>query len=239
MDGCAAVIHLTGIIRELGAATFENIHVLGTRNVAATARNAGIKRFLHISALGTRPNAASRYHQTKWAAEEIIRASGLDHSIFRPSVIYGRNDEFVNLFARISRFSPVVPVFGGRTKLQPVPVADVGRCFANALTEPEAIGRTFDLCGKDVLSVGEIIDAILQATGRRRLKMSVPMFAARLQALAFEAIFPGVFGKAPPLTRDQLLMLGEDNVGDAGPANKLFKLNPVSFREGIAEFLNG
>ena len=107
-----AVIHLVGIISEVGRSTFEDIHISGTRNIVMTAQKAGIKRFVHMSALGARPNSVSRYHQSKWTAEEIVRGSGLDYTLFRPSIIYGPGDHFVNLFARMARFSPVLPVMG-------------------------------------------------------------------------------------------------------------------------------
>ena len=112
LAGTDAVIHLVGIISEVGDSTFENVHTRGTRNMVAAAQQAGVRRFVHMSALGTRPNAASRYHQSKWAAEEMVRHSGLEFTIFRPSLIYGPQDQFINLFAKIIRLSPVVPLLG-------------------------------------------------------------------------------------------------------------------------------
>ncbi len=233
-----AVIHLVGIISEVGVNTFENVHTRGTRNLVATAQQAGVKRFVHMSALGVRADAASRYHQSKWAAEEIVRRSGLDFTIFRPSIIYGPKDHFVNLFAKMSRFSPVLPVMGsGRSKLQPIPVADVATCFVKSLNEPAAIGQSYDLCGKDILTFEEVLDVILQVTGRRRWKIHVPMRLAQMQAALLEFIFPRLLGKAPPLNRDQLIMLREDNTGNPIPANDLFGLKPKSFKEGIASYL--
>lgn len=233
-----AVIHLVGIISEMGRNTFENVHTLGTRNIVAAAREAGVKRFVHMSALGTRPDSAARYHRSKWAAEEIVRGSGLDWTIFRPSIIYGPKDHFVNLFAKITRFSPVLPVIGdGQSKLQPVPVTDVAACFVKVLVEPKSIGRTFDLCGADILSFEEVLDAIMDVMGRKRGKLHLPPALARFQASLFEFIFPALLRKASPLNRDQLVMLGEDNVGNAQPANELFGLKPVSFRDGIAGYL--
>jgi NADH dehydrogenase len=238
LDNIDAVIHLVGIISENGSSTFENIHVRGAENILAAAKTAGVKRFVHMSALGVRPDAPARYHRTKWEAEEFVRVSGLDFTIFRPSIIYGPHDHFVNLFARISRFSPILPVMGsGKSKMQPVPVADVATCFVQALTEPKAIGQTFDLCGADALSFNRILDAILRVTGRDRLKLHVPMFLARLQAALLESIFPWLLGEAPPLNRDQLIMLNEDNVGNPQPAQELFGLKPIPFREGIAAYL--
>ena len=114
-----------------------------------------------MSALGTRPNAASRYHQTKWAAEELVRHSGLDFTIFRPSLIYGPQDQFINLFARIIRLSPVVPLMGNpRARFQPVSVEAVAAAFAGSLGEPKSIGQTYDLCGPEALTLSEIVDQI-------------------------------------------------------------------------------
>src|SRR5207249_9440606 len=109
LSGMEAGIHLVGIISEVGQSTFENVHTRGTQNMVAAAQRAGVRRFVQMSALGTRPKAASRYHQTKWAAEEAVRRSGLDFTIFRPSLIYGPQDQFVNLFARIIHRSPILP----------------------------------------------------------------------------------------------------------------------------------
>jgi len=238
LAGVDAVIHLVGIISEAGRSTFENIHTRGTENVVAATRAAGVKRLAHMSALGTRPNAASRYHQTKWAAEEIIRRSGLAWTIFRPSIIHGANDGFVNLFARTSRLSPWLPVMGsGESKFQPVPVEVVAACFVKSLSEPRAIGQTYDLCGTEVLTLEQILDLILIVTGRRRWKLHLPWWLVRAQAAFLEGVFPRLLGKPPPLNRDQLIMLREDNVGDPEPAMELFGLRPGPFREGIGRYL--
>ena len=238
MGGCDAVIHLVGIISEVGEQTFENIHTRLTEKIVHAAKQAGVRRFVHMSALGARSNAVARYHQTKWMAEEIVRASGLDWTIFRPSIIYGPGDAFVNLFARLSRFSPVVPlVGGGHSRFQPISVENVARCFVAALTEPQAIGRTFDLCGGERLTLREIVEAILSATRRRRWKLPLPFSLAHAQATAAEFLFERVLGKPPPLNRDQLVLLREDNVGDANTANELFGLIHERFATGIGRYL--
>jgi len=237
-QGMDAVVHLVGIISEIGENTFENIHTRGTKNVVTAARDAGVKRFIQMSALGTRPNAAARYHQSKWAAEEIVRSSGLDWTIFRPSIIYGPGDQFVNRFAGMARFSPVMPVIGdGKVKLQPIPVGDVAICFVKAINERQSIGQTYDLCGGDVLTLEAVMDAIMDVTGRKRLKLRIPPGLAWFQAAMLEFVFCRLRGKASPLNRDQLVMLREDNVGNPEPANALFDLKPTGFREGIASYL--
>jgi NADH dehydrogenase len=236
--GVEAVIHLVGIISEFGEQTFENVHVRGTQNVVSAAQQAGAKRFVHMSALGTRPNAVARYHKTKWAAEEIVRGSGLDWTIFRPSIIYGPGDGFVNLFAKIIRRSPIVPIMGdGESKFQPVTVESVATAFVKALAEPRAVHQTFDLCGAEVFTLNEIVDAILAVMQRRRLKLHVPLAAARFQAALLEFVYPKVLRKAAPLNRDQLRMLQEDNTGETRAATDLFGLNHPPFRQGIARYL--
>jgi uncharacterized protein YbjT (DUF2867 family) len=234
-----AVIHLVGIISELGENTFENVHVRGTRNMVAAAQRAGVRRFLHMSALGTRPDAKSRYHQSKWAAEELVRQSGLESTIFRPSLIYGPQDQFINLFARIVRLSPLVPLLGSpRARFQPVPVEVVAAAFVGALQERGSIGQTYDLCGAETLTLAEIVDRIQAVLGKRRLKVRLPRSLAYCQAACMELVFPHLLQKAPPLNRDQLVMLQEDNVGNPAPANELFGLKPALLREGIAKYLN-
>jgi uncharacterized protein YbjT (DUF2867 family) len=236
--GCDAVIHLVGIISEIGLQTYERVHTEGTRNMLAAATAGGVSRWIQMSALGTRPDAVARYHRSKWAAEEAVRASGLAWTIFRPSLIYGPGDGFVNLFARMSRWSPVLPVMGsGQGLLQPVAVGDVARCFVAALTQPASVGRIYDLCGRERLSFKAVLDEILAATGRRRLKLHLPLPLARQQAALLEWVFPTLLRQAPPLNRDQLLMLAEDNVGDPNPAAHDFGFEPMSFRAGIRRFL--
>jgi NADH dehydrogenase len=238
VNGMEAVIHLVGIISEVGESTFENVHTRGTGNIVAAARRAGVRRFVHMSALGTRPAAASRYHQTKWAAEELVRHSGLDFTIFRPSLIYGPEDQFVNLFARIIQLSPVVPLMGSpRARFQPVSVEAVAAAFVRSLGEPESAGWTYDLCGPEALTLSEIVDRVLGVLRKRRLKLQVPPGLASGQAVLLEFVFRRLLRRASPLNRDQLIMLQEDNLGNPQPANELFGLKPVPVREGIAKYL--
>ncbi|HRI14868.1 MAG TPA: complex I NDUFA9 subunit family protein [Verrucomicrobiota bacterium] len=233
-----AIIHLVGIIGEVGPQTFERVHATGTANAVHAARAAGITRFLHMSALGTRPNAVSRYHQSKWAAEESVRRSGLRWTIFRPSLIYGPEDHFTTLFARIARWSPFLPVMGtGAGLLQPVAVEEVARCFVAALAVPNSIGQTYDLGGPDRLSFTQVLETLTSVMGLRRWQLRIPLTLARLQAAMLEAIFPRLLGSASPLSRDQLTMLQEDNVGDPDPAQRTFGMVSVDFRNGLKRYL--
>jgi NADH dehydrogenase len=114
----------------------------------------------------------------------------------------------------------------------------VARCFVGALTEPRSVGQTLDVCGPERLSFNEVLDIILRVLGKRRLKLHLPLPLARLQAALFERAFPLVLRQAPPLNRDQLLMLQEDNVGNPQPALEFFQLTQKPFAEGIAAYLN-
>jgi len=238
LDGVDAVVHLVGIISEIGQNTFENIHTRGTKNMVEAARASGVKRFVQMSALGVRSDAVSRYHKSKWVAEEIVRRSGLDFTIFRPSIIYGAGDQFVNLFARMSRWSPILPVMGtGEGTLQPVRVEDVAQCFVNSLMDSRAVGQTYDLCGPEILTMPEILKTICAVKGRRRIQLCIPLFAARSLAVLLETVFPLLLRKAPPLNRDQLVMIEEKTIGDRRLAGEHFKIAPLRFRDGIEKYL--
>lgn len=233
MQGAKCVIHLVGIIHEQKESTFERAHTQATQHVVNEAKKAGVKRFLHMSALGTRENARSRYHQTKWAAEGYVRKSGLAWTIFRPSVIYGPKDISVNTLVKVMRRLPFVPVLGnGNTKIQPISVENVARAFVAATRNDNSIGRTYDLCGPEAFTWNELYDKLQSILGSRKPKLHLPLPLARIQAAFLERILPN-----PPFTRDQLLMLQEDNVGDAGPAVRDFLLEHEKFEEAAARYL--
>lgn len=233
MEGIDQVIHLVGILFENQKAQFKQIHVTGTENVMEAAQKAGVKRYLHVSALGTRPNARSRYHQTKWQAEQCVRQSGLHYTIFRPSVIFGQRDDFTNQFARMARFSPVVPILGdGRAKMQPIWVEDVAHCLVHALDDPTTVGETFELGGPEQLTFREIMDAILRATGKARLKLRLPFPLLKFNATILERLL-----SHPPITTDQLLMAQENNVCANDLDWQRFDVTPRRFQDGIQDYL--
>ena len=170
--------------------------------------------------------------------EEIVRGSGLDYTVFRPSLIFGPRDMFVNLFAKIIRFSPIVPILARRDAIfQPVAIEAVATAFVKSITVVESIGKAFELVGPETFTMSQIIDQILAVMKRRRFKVHIPSALAGFQAGFLEFLFPKVLRKAAPLNRDQLIMLQEDNVGNAELANELFGLDPVSFRKGIGRYL--
>jgi uncharacterized protein YbjT (DUF2867 family) len=235
MDGCDAVIHLVGIIREHPAigVTFERVHTQGTINVLEAAAAVGARRYVHMSALGTRSGARSRYHQTKWAAEEAVRASPVPWTIFRPSIIYGRGDGFVSVLARMLQRLPVVPIIGaGRQRLQPVPVAHVAQGFVRALSIDASVKHTYDVGGPEPVTMVDLIDRVAAAMGRRRpIKAHVPLGLVRTVTRALYRF------SDYPLTPDQLLMLEEENTCEPGPFYETFGLAPVPLDTGLAAML--
>ncbi len=235
LEGSDAVIHLVGIIREFPGRgiTYERLILQGTRHVLEAARAAGVSRHLQMSALGTRPGAVSSYHRTKWEAEEAVRSSGLQWTIFRPSIIFGPEDAFVNMLAKMIRLLPVVPVIGdGRYRLQPVAVEDVALGFVRALLLETTVGHTYSVAGPEPYEFNRLLDLIGEALGRRRVrKLHQPIGLMRLLVRGFQRL------PFFPLTLDQLTMLEEENVADPTPFGRAFGIALTSFPDGIRRYL--
>jgi NADH dehydrogenase len=231
VEGAAAVVHLVGIIVEVGRQTFERVHAAGTTSVVNAARAAGVRRFVHMSALGARAEAAATaYHRTKAAGEEAVRASGLSHAIVRPSLVAGRGNEALGMMVNMLRLSPVVPVIGdGRYQMQPVHADDVAEVFATAVERPDLVG-TFDVAGPAKLTYHQMLDELEEALGVRRRRVSVPVGVVRFAALA-GTVLPGL----APITPDQLCMLLEGNVTDHNAIHEVFGVAPRGFAEAARE----
>jgi uncharacterized protein YbjT (DUF2867 family) len=229
-EGVEAVIHLVAIIRG-SSADFERVMSQGTRNVVAAAQEAGVRRFVLASALGLdeRTKDAVPYFKAKWQMEEAVRASGLEHVIFRPSFVFGRDGGVLPTFVRLARFAPVTPIVGpGRQRLQPIWVEDLAEYYALALTEPVATNRTFELGGPDAVSWNEFWERLKRVLGVRRPSVHIPFGAMRVQATLTERL-PGA-----PVTRDQLTMLElGDNVVTDPSAVETFQLPLVPLDEQL------
>ncbi len=234
MKGCDAIINLVGIIREFPARgiTFERLHLNATSSMVQSAQHAGVLRYLQMSALGTRIDAVSMYHRTKWRAEEIVRSSSLAWTIFRPSLIFGPGDSFVNMLAGNLKLAPVMPTMGdGNYRLQPIHVTDTARCFADALDMPETIGKAYELCGEDRLTYRELLDAISEAMGKSHpFKPALPLSVMKPVIKALEGF------RVFPITTDQLQMLLEENICN-GCWRETFNFQPIRFSDGIRGYL--
>lgn len=235
MSGCDTVVHLVGIIREERAtvSTFERVHTQGTINVLEAAAATGVRRYVHMSALGARPGARSRYHQSKWAAEEAVRACPIPWTIFRPSIIYGRGDQFVTMLAAMIRRYPVVPVIGrGQQRLQPVPVERVAEAFVRAVELEATVKQTYEVGGPEAVTMVQLLDLIGAALGRSRVRrIHIPLGIIRPASRLLHRL-PGF-----PLTPDQLVMLEEDNICDPQPFYSAFGLSPVPLAIGLRAML--
>ncbi len=233
MAGCDAVIHLVGIILEVKGATFERIHHQGTENVVEAAKSNGVRRFIHMSALGTRPKAVAEYHKTKWKGEEVVRASGIPWVILRPSIIYGQGDGFTTQMLDLMRRAPRRPIVGsGRYPVQPIFIEDVVDCAVQALANDAALGREIPLGGPRAMPIEKMLDALAAAAGIHKRKIHVPYWFMYLNAALLE-----LFLSRPPVTRGQLIMMREGSACDTAPMLAAFKVKHWTLEEGLKTFL--
>jgi NADH dehydrogenase len=221
-----AVVNLVGILHEKDGATFDRVHVELTRNVVAACKAVGVRRLVHMSALNADPGGPSRYLRSKGQAAAIVAASGLDWTIFEPSVIFGREDTFLNLFAQLARAFPVLPLAGADVKFQPVYVGDVAHCFVRALSLEATIERRYPLCGPKVYALRDLVRYVAETTGSPRPILPLAPPLARLQARVLEHL-PG-----PLMTRDNLASMSKDSVC-AGAFAREFDITPTAV-EAIA-----
>ncbi len=224
--GVDAVINLSGILHETREQTFQAVHVDLARKVVEACKAGGVRRLLHMSALHADPAGPSRYQRSKGDAEAVIAASGLDWTIFQPSVIFGREDSFLNLFARLARMLPVMALPGAESRFQPVFVGDVAQCFVRALQEDGTVNQRYPLCGPKVYTLRELVRYVCETTGHARPILPLGSALGNLQAAMLEHL-PGKL-----MTRDNLASMRKDSVCDcAFPA--VFGFAPTAL-EAIA-----
>ncbi len=211
LEGAEAAINLVGVLFERGKQSFKAVHLDGARGVAEAAAAAGVKHLVQISAIGAEETADAKYARSKGAAERAVREAFPAAVVLRPSIVFGPEDEFFNLFASMAQLAPALPLIGGgRTRFQPVYVGDVADAVVRVLTDPACAGKTYELGGPRVYSFRELLELMLRQIGRRRLLLPLPFWAATLEAAVLEWL------PTPLLTRDQVKLLRRDNVVSDG-----------------------
>ncbi len=210
MPGHDAVVNLVAVLH--GSETrFEQVHVELPAKIVRAMQHAGVQRLVQVSALGADLQGPSKYQRSKASGEAVLQGAGLQLTVLRPSVIFGAEDKFLNLFADLQGIAPFMPLAGSGTRFQPVWVGDVARAVVTCLQKPETIGQTYDLCGPDVLTLGQLVKQAGQWAGvnqgRGRPVVALPMWVGWLQAAAME-LAPG----EPLMSRDNLASMKVDNV---------------------------
>jgi NADH dehydrogenase len=230
-EGCEAVVHLVAIIQG-SPADFDRVMIGGTESLVAAAKEAGTRRFVLMSALGTneRNRELTPYFHAKWAMEQTVAGSGLEHVTFRPSFVFGKDGGLLPMFVRQVKYSPLTPIVGdGEIRLQPIWVEDVAEFFAQAVESPGAAGRTFEIGGPDAVTWNELYVRIKKVLDVRRGTVHLPVGLLKAVASVAQHL------PRAPITRDQLTMLtdGGDNVCDNGPALETFDVDLVRLDEQI------
>ena len=232
LDGMDAVINLAGILAPKGRSTFKSVHVELPRRIAAVARKEGVRRFVHMSALGASRTGPSEYQRSKAEGEEAVRTAASEYAwtIFRPAVIFGEHDRFINLFANLARISPAIPLAKARARFQPIWVEDVARALVGSLGDPRTFSQTYELCGPKVYTLEELVRFAAACVGARRRIVRLPDALAQMQAFAFEHL-PGKL-----ITRDNLRSMSVDNVCSE-PFPAVFGFAPAVMEAVVPEYL--
>jgi NADH dehydrogenase len=232
LENMDAVVNLVGILHEDGAQTFRRCHVEMPRKLAEACRASGVLHLLHMSALGASKDGPSDYLRSKAEGEAAVReAAGMvPVTIFRPSVVFGENDRFLNMFAELVRWFPVIPLAGADARFQPIWVEDLARCFAGALGNARAHGETYELCGPKAYTLAELVEFVAHTLGKKPRVVGLPGGLARMQAMVLERL-PGKV-----MTRDNLLSMSRDNVCSCDfPA--IFGFRPSPLEAVVPEYL--
>jgi len=229
LKGVEQVAHLVAIIAERGPQTFDTVIRGGTERLVEAARAAGVRKFVYVSAIGADPDPRFPYWAAKWGAEQAVIGSSLAYTILRPSLVFGPGDEFFNRLAGLVRWNPVLPIAGdGKTRFQPIWVEDLVTCIVACLEEGTHDGQIIEVGGGEQLTYEEMLDAVRQELGRRRLKVHVPLPLVRLATGAMESLL-----SQPPITRHQLAMLAKDNIAAIDAVPRHFGFSPKRLSEGL------
>ena len=224
-----SVVHLVGIIRPTRAASFDRMHREGTANVVSAAVESGAREFIYVSAMGAMSNPAYPYFHSKYQAELQVTNAGINFTILRPSVVFGEGDEFLTALAALLRLGPVTPVIGtGRNRMQPISADDVASSIAHSVGDSTLKGKTINLGGPDRLSYNDLLDEVALAMGKRCRRFHIPPTLVRPAVAILERILT-----KPPITTDQIKMLGMRNVSEGRELEEAFGFTPKPLRGNI------
>lgn len=231
--GAEIVVSLVGILYPKGRASFEAVQARAPGLIAEAAKAAGVRALVHVSAIGASAESGSAYARTKAAGEAAVFKAFPEATVLRPSIVFGPEDGFFNRFGQLAALLPALPLFGGGgTKFQPVFVGDVADAVMAALARPEARGRTYELGGPRVWSFRELMEYVLRETRRKRLLLNLSWKVAMLQGRLGELL------PVPPITRDQVTLLQQDNVVAAGaPGLAELGIQPASIEAIVPSYL--
>ena len=228
------LINCIGIIREFPSKgiTFEKIHYGIAEFLVKLAKANDISRFLQVSALGVGPDGKTGYLKTKFEAEELLKKSGLNVTIFRPSIIYGPGDDFINMIAGFLKKFSVMPVVGhGKYRLQPVHVDDLCEVILKTIDDEFAYNKTFEIGGREILTFNEIVDIVGKTLGKKVIKLHQPVFIMKILAALFDR-FPWF-----PVTRDQITMLYDESYASDILLFDRYRIMPETLSDGLRDYL--
>lgn len=232
--GASAVINLVGVLHSRSGTPwgpdFDQAHVALPSRIVAACQKAGISRLVHVSALGASATGPSQYQRSKAAGEEAVRSDTMAWTILRPSVVFGPDDSFLNLFAQLTKYFPALPLAGANTRFQPVFVEDLAEVITRSLTDDSAFGQTFEVAGPKVYTLAELVRYVCSITGRKRLVFGLPEPLAMLQAASMECL------PRPPMSRDNVRSLRVDNVASGTPLP--FDLTPTPLEDIAPGYLS-
>jgi uncharacterized protein YbjT (DUF2867 family) len=236
VQGVDTIVHaafLTADRKQSTGNEYEKTNVQGTTHLIQAAKNAGVKRVVEIGGLGTRPDKPGSYMQGRYLAEKMLKESGLDWTIIQPSVLFGKNAPFIKGLVDLIRTSPIVPLIGGgKIMFQPIYVEDVVTVIIKVLEDPvSTTNKTYTIGGPAYYSFTQIIDALLQATHKQRIKAPAPTSLVGIGAAVMEAVLP-----KPPLTKAAMTLFTFDNTTDLHSVERDFGFTPLSFTTYLKEY---
>jgi uncharacterized protein YbjT (DUF2867 family) len=235
MRGVTTVVHtafVTANLKEGHGVSYYGVNVEGTRNLVAAARQAGVRRMIVVSGLGTKPDRPGTYMHGRYLAEQAVKESGLAWSIIQPSVQFGKGAEFINGLAALIRSAPVVPLIGGgNVRFQPIWVEDVARCVEQMIRNEAMDGRAYAVGGPDILTYTQIVDLLMDTMHVYRPKVPVPVAMVSLGALAMQMVLP-----RPPITTAALMLFSFDNITDLDSVERIFGFTPMALPAYLAQY---